>query len=306
MNTSSRLIKIFAALCIAAVFSLYPFATPASADMGPKPTMFFEFEFVEGIPDLLVMEGSLFECDDSACVQSTPLENFGPQGFSCFGTTCHAMAYGFSDYHKLVLSFSDGVTRESNVFTKNSFEANYTVTVDANNLHVKEGRGYSNPNIFFLVLVGLNILLLTAACFVVIFLIRKGLQARRWLIAALIISLAMTISGGTMNIALPVTLVIELVLALGYALKRKRHLLPTLTLVGLANVITQFALWAALTAFSETNAFFLTIGLEILILGVEALIFYLPQRNEITFKEAALLSLLLNLVSFGIGLLLPI
>lgn len=306
MNTPSRFIKIISAICLAAMGSFFLLASQVSADMGPKPTMFFEFEFVEGIPNLLVIEGSLFECDDSACVQSNPLEDFGPQGFSCFGTTCHATAYGFSDYHKLVLSFSDGITRESNVFTKKSFEANYIVTVDTNNLYVKEGRGYSNPTIFFIILVVLNILLLTAACFIVIFLIRKGVQARRWLITALIISLAMTIIGGTMNIALPITLVIELLLALGYALQRKRPLLPTLTLVGLANVITQFGLWAALTAFSESNALALTFGLEIIILGVEALIIYLPQREDITFKEAALLSLIFNIVSFGIGLLLPI
>jgi hypothetical protein len=35
------------------------------------------------------------------------------------------------------------------------------------------------------------------------------------------------------------------------------------------------------------------------------LILYLPQRKERTFKEAALLSLVLNAASFAIGLLLP-
>ena len=86
-----------------------------------------------------------------------------------------------AEYHRLVLSFSDGITRESNVFTKKSFEANYTVTIEENDLVVEEGRGYPNPNIFFLVWCILNILLLTGAFFTLIFLIRKGLQARRWI-----------------------------------------------------------------------------------------------------------------------------
>ena len=89
-------------------------------------------------------------------------------------------------------------------------------------------------------------------------------------------------------------------------MKRKFALLPTLALLSLANIITQFALWAALNTIKTGNALSLTIGLEIIIWGVETLIFYLPQRKIVKFKEAALLSLVLNLVSFGIGLLLPI
>jgi hypothetical protein len=71
-------------------------------------------------------------------------------------------------------------------------------------------------------------------------------------------------------------------------------------------VITQFAFWVALNTYSAANEIFLTLGLEIIIWGVEALIFYLPQRQDMKFKEAALLSLVLNVVSFGIGIFLPI
>ena len=306
MKRLPKSVKIFAALFIAATWMLYPLTSPVKADMGPKPTMFFEFVPVAGLPNLLVTEGFLLECDDAACLQSHPLEDFGPQGFTCFGTTCHAAAYGFSEYHRLVLSFSDGVTRESNIFTKKSFEANYLVTINKKDLYVEEGRGYPNPTIFFISLVILNILLLAGAFLALVFLIRKGTQARSWVVFALVISVILGISGSVLSIALPATIAIELLLAAAYTQARKFPLLPTLTLVCLANAITQFALWAALNTFTAGNALLLTAGLEIIIWGVESLIFYLPQRKDIPFKEAALLSLILNLVSFGIGLLLPI
>lgn len=306
MKYLPKSVKIFASLFMAAIWILFSLASPARADLGPKPTMVFEFEPAAGLPNLLVLEGSLLECDDDACIQSHPLEDFGPQGFTCFGTTCHAVAYSFSDYHRLVLTFSDGVTRESNIFTKRSFEANYMVTIGKKDLFVEEGRGYPNPNILFFGMAIVNMLLLAGAFLSLVFLIRKGAKSQGWMITALVISLILIISGGFLNLALPATIAIELLLAAAYTQVRKRPLLPTFTLVCLANVITQFALWAALNTFIAGNAMLLTIGLEIIIWGVEALIFYLPQQKDIALKEAALLSLLLNLISFGIGLLLPI
>ncbi len=306
MKRASRTLKVITVLSIAVVSLLYPLARPVSGDMGPKPTMFFEFAPAENQPNLLVTDGILLECDDAACLQAKPLEDFGPQGFACFGTTCHAVAYTFAEYHRLVLIFSDGLTRESNIFTKRSFEANYLVTITANGLIVEEGRGHPNPNIFFISLIILNVLLLVGAFISLIYLIRNGIQSRRWIIIALIISGALGISGSAINLTLPATIIIELVLAGIYALKRKNSLLPTLTLVCLANVITQFAFWVALNTYSAANEIFLTLGLEIIIWGVESLIFYLPQRQDMKFKEAALLSLVLNLVSFGIGIFLPI
>jgi len=295
------LASLFALLCIL----LLP-ASIARADLGPKPTMHFEFTYSEDLGDLLVVDGQLIECEDAACIQSKPLEKFGPQGFSCFGTTCHATAYGFSDYHMLILSFSDGVTRESNIFTKNAFEANYIVTVEEATLTVIEGRGHLNPNVFLLSFVVLSILLLSGAFLTLIMIIVKGITARSWLVAAGVISGILAVAGIFMHPALPITIAIELLLGFVYIRWKNRELFPTLALLALANVITQFALWAALTTFIEGNSLTLTIILEIIIWLVEGVVFYLPQRKDLTFKEAALLSLLLNLVSFTIGLLLPL
>jgi hypothetical protein len=72
-----------------------------------------------------------------------------------------------------------------------------------------------------------------------------------------------------------------------------------------ANVVTALGLWIllgdGLFYFSWTG---LLIG-EVLIWLVEALILYVPMRKTIKFGEALLLSLVLNAVSFGVGLLLP-
>lgn len=306
MKRLPNIVKVFAVLCITLIWILNPLVKPARADMGPKPTMLFQFTPVAGQPNLLVTDGVLLECGDSACLTSHPLEDFGPQGFSCFGTTCHAAAYEFAEYHRLVLTFSDGVTRESNIFTKKSFEATYIVTIGKTDLIVEEGRGHLNPNILFIGLMILNILLLAGAFFTLTFLVRKGMQSRGWVIAALIISGALGISGSAISLTLPATLIIELLLAGFYALKRKASQLSTLTLVCLANVITQFAFWIVLNTYAAHNELLLTFGLEIIIWGIEALVFYLPQRDNIKFKEAALLSLVLNLASFGMGLFLPI
>lgn len=305
-NHPLNLYKFLAAICIATMWVALPLASAAGADIGPKPTMAFEFVYTDDLPNLLVMDGILLECEDSACVQAKPLEELGPQSFNCYGASCHATAYGFSEYHQLRLTFSDGITRESNIFTKNAFEATYKVTVRQNDLLVEEGRGYPNPVLYIVGLGILNVLLLMLAFITIVILIAKHGQARSWLIVGLVTSLILAAFGGLFNLALPLTLLIEILLATGYAFWRKRPLLTTLSLVALANVITQYGLWASLNALNTTHVLVVTIVLEIVIWGVEAVILYLPQRKEITFKEAALLSLALNAVSFAIGLALPV
>jgi hypothetical protein len=61
----------------------------------------------------------------------------GPQRFSCAPTNCSALAYGFSTYHRLEITFSDGKTRQSNVFKTSQFQGTYQVTIRQNDLLVK-------------------------------------------------------------------------------------------------------------------------------------------------------------------------
>ncbi len=121
-----------------AVIAALLFPVVAHADAGPKPRMDFTFQFEgESIP---IVEAQLIECDDPSCADGAPLEHLGPQGIRCEGLVCKSTAYTYSDYHRLVVEFEDGV-RESQVFTKSYFASRYRVTVSQDALVVEETGG---------------------------------------------------------------------------------------------------------------------------------------------------------------------
>ncbi|MFN2269411.1 MAG: hypothetical protein ACK2US_01155 [Anaerolineae bacterium] len=121
---------------LAAVMAMLPLAT-ARADVGPKPTADFEFEYQ--IAPVDIVEGQLIECEDETCEKGEPLEELGPQRFECEEQSCSSMAYGYADYLKLVITFTDR-QRESNVFTKEAYAAAFKVIVLESSLQVEEIR----------------------------------------------------------------------------------------------------------------------------------------------------------------------
>ncbi|MCB0077312.1 MAG: hypothetical protein KDD73_07775 [Anaerolineales bacterium] len=76
----------------------------------------------------------------------------GPQHFSCQELTCSGLAYDFTDYGRLEITFSDGETRQSNIFTIKSFNSSYDVSIQENELTVT---ARTNPATLVLLLVGL-------------------------------------------------------------------------------------------------------------------------------------------------------
>ncbi len=129
------------------------------ADTGPKPSAVFEIEYeIEPIPELT--EYALFECVDAACAETYLLEELGPQHFDCTQYECSSMAYGYADTMKIALTFADGITRTSNIFTKKHFNAEYRITVRAEDLVVRETGGSGNPFTTFLIVA------ISAICFV--------------------------------------------------------------------------------------------------------------------------------------------
>lgn len=112
-------------------------AYTALADTGPKPTMNFSFQQALTGDQVTIVSGTLYECDQPDCGDAAPLQQLGPQRFSCEATSCSALAYGFSDYHKLEIQFSDGKTRQSNIFKTAGFDSQYTVTIRAEDLLVE-------------------------------------------------------------------------------------------------------------------------------------------------------------------------
>lgn len=292
----------------------------ARADIGPKPSM--EFIFVqENDPALTIVEGTLLECPDAACTQATPLEELGPQGFRCTQDKCWSMAYGFSEYHRLAITFSDGKVRESNVFGNRFFDATYQVNVRTDDLVVEEDvwRSYSAyAGIFSFIIFGLcgTPLIVIAAISAVAWMSwRAGKaelafpSARGPFILAWIVSVVSFVLGGLFSPTLPLTVLIEMALAAGYAKLRRRSMLTVLTLVTLANSITQPLLLLAfsfLDTAGKAEAWIYLILFEILIWLSEAVMLYAPQRKEIAFKEALGVSLGLNATSFLIGLALRV
>ena len=107
------------------------------ADTGPKPTMDFQFKWESDLLPSSIASGILYECKQSDCSDAAPLQQLGPQGFRCDSESCSATAYGFSDYHKLEIQFSDGKTRQSNIFKTAGFDSKYTVTVRPEDLVVE-------------------------------------------------------------------------------------------------------------------------------------------------------------------------
>lgn len=129
-----QLIRLFLVLLFLHIF--LP-ARVTLADTGPKPSM--DFVFKQELPgdQVTITSGIMYECQQSDCRDASPLEELGPQRFSCEANHCYAMAYGFSPYHRLEIQFSDGQTRQSNIFETAGFDSRYTVTVRPDDLLVE-------------------------------------------------------------------------------------------------------------------------------------------------------------------------
>jgi len=113
-------------------------ANPVYADVGAKPRM--EFTFVQGFKGvpLQIISCMLLQCEEVDCRDAKPLPELGPQRFTCEAMQCSALAYGFSPYNQLEITFSDGVVRKSNVFSKGQFNSKYKVLIREQDLLVSE------------------------------------------------------------------------------------------------------------------------------------------------------------------------
>jgi hypothetical protein len=306
--------KMHRILFVVVLLALIP-TQSAQADTGPKPSMEFEFVYETGSP-LQITGGDLMECEDEACTKAHALEDLGPQGFDCDATSCSSLAYGYAGQMYLVVTFSDGVTRESNLFGKEHFDAYYQVRVRADDMLVEETGGHGDPMGYLLAGMIGGVVLFTGLAFalIVTFIIivvkGKGEASGEgvktvWFVVAWAIGVVLLLVGALFSSAIPLSAAIELALGWAYTLWRKLRKRMVLTMILIANVVTSLALWILLTGgLSESTWVGLLIG-EGLIWLVEAAVLYVPMRKTIKIGEALLLSLVLNAVSFGVGLLLP-
>ena len=305
------------------LLSLIP-ASTAAADIGPKPTMEFSFEYETSEP-LTIVTGELLQCSDPECLESFPLDRIGPQNFTCTSESCSAMAYSYAGDNRLVITFSDGVTRQSNLFGKQNFDAEYTVTVYQDDLLVHEtgGRKYNPMGVFFGLMIGLAILagllMLLVLIGLIVLIVRGGREqalwesSRRWIIYIWVFGMIFIIGSlffaliGFFSWALPLTLLIEGILLAAYTKYRKQPLLIPLTLNLVGNLFTQILLWFLLiNSLPGGMGWIAMLIVEGIIILSEALVLYWPQRTTVKFIEALSISFVLNLVSVSIGLFIPV
>jgi hypothetical protein len=222
-------------------------ATEVQADLGPKPSMNFSFTYE--IAEIPINSGQLMECSDETCSDAHPLEEIALQNFSCSEYECHSQAYGYADYFRLVIQFSDRV-RQSNVFTKKAFNAGYTVTVLEDALEVKEN------------------FKITSCCDC---------------------------------LSLWLTLVIETLVA---SLYMTAFHLPRAFLgwIPLASLVTLPVVWLGFPLLPLPSTAVMGLS-EVFAVVVETGLLHFLTFRRISLRQAFLLSLVMNMISFGIGLL---
>ncbi len=130
------------------------------ADAGPKPGMKFNFRYeILKNPDLI--SGQQIECKDINCNDTRSLQEAGPQRFECSSREyCFSQAYGYADFHKLVIIYSDKV-RESNIFSTNNFNSSFQVLVRENDLLITETTIFNSNILGFLLALIITIILET-------------------------------------------------------------------------------------------------------------------------------------------------
>ena len=290
------------------------------ADAGPHPSMRFVFSSQIN-PKPAIVSGKLLNCQDEGCIQFEPLREIGPQRFECQPYSCYSTAYSSSPYYQLEIEFSDGVTRQSNIFTKRAFAAHYQVTILAQSLEVEEKPLGPNipffkgglPTLWNLVATVtfpfLEIILIIIAVVLAVRTGRVGAATASyygWMEAGWLLAIPAILVGMQWTQGLITTLVVELLLGTVYVLWKKRSASIILTMILLLNLVTQPVLWITLSGFSGMSPIFLIFFAEGVVWLVEAGGLYLSQRNTIRFQEALWVSLTLNVASFVVGIFLPI
>jgi len=113
--------------------------TPVWADMMPLPKADFLLIYnTEAKPLLDPLHSEQIQCKDALCMEQKPLGAYGSQRLICGGGACTATAYRFEPYQRLVLAFTDGSVRESNIFAQpKNFDTRFAVYVEKDRLIVE-------------------------------------------------------------------------------------------------------------------------------------------------------------------------
>jgi hypothetical protein len=102
-----------------------------------------------------------------------------------------------------------------------------------------------------------------------------------------------------------ITILVEGLVAIVYSTRRRKPVIPILLTSVLGNLVTQSMLWIVLTL--SFRYYLISLFLvEILVWGIESMLFYAIRANQLKLKEAALISLGMNSISLAFGWFLPV
>lgn len=91
--------------------------SPLFADIAPTPQIIYNFNYLNSAPLTIDPDNSeQIQCSDNQCLKAAPLGKYGIQKLYCNPNSCFAFAYEFEPYQKLIIKFSDGKKRETDVF----------------------------------------------------------------------------------------------------------------------------------------------------------------------------------------------
>jgi len=148
---------------------------PVWADVSPKPEMDFSFIYeTENKPLIDPAHSEQIQCQDNQCLESKPLGHYGIQKLYCSTGKCFSVAYEYTDFQKLVISFADGSVRESNIFVAprklrarfNVHVHDKTLTVEPTDL-IPDASGWTRLDAWVSLFIILILELLAAAAYAV-------------------------------------------------------------------------------------------------------------------------------------------
>jgi len=162
------------------------------ADAGPKPSMKFNLVY-KTTHTVKVMRGWQLESRFKSFNVFDTLLRKGPQEFRVNQEKGSSVSYGYEDYHRIAIQFDDR-KRESNVFTDESFNSIYEVTVYDDRLEVKDVTPFmKNSSVWpaFLKALLLTLALELMVAFVYLKLAKKPLKILLFVILGNLITLPM-------------------------------------------------------------------------------------------------------------------
>lgn len=227
---------------------------PLWAEVSPLPEIQFNFIYnTEQKPLINPSASELVECKDRLCIQTEPLGTYGSQRLACGPGTCVATAYEFEPFARLIMSFEDGSTRISNIFSvSNELIHKFNVYVNQDNVAVEAIDTPPTESLWS--------------------------RPQAWGALALI-------------------LVLELLCAAAFILYTKKRF-SILYGVAIANVVTVTITWSLLVHYVSQSALWWLFGVVL-----EALLIRLINHKDISLKDATILSILTNVTSYTLGMI---